>query len=174
MATKGKSKSKKVALEDVRLVFRNFSGRKGLYNKEGDRNFCVILSDEDGDRLKAMGLNVKYLKPREDEGEVNPTAYIKVNVRFDSQYPPSVVLITTRGKTFIGEHEALLLDWSEITHVDMTFNASEWTNSEGRTSVTAYLNSIYVTIEEDKFEQKYGDVPDSGQNTREYFEDPEQ
>lgn len=32
-----------ILLEDVRIIFRNFAGREGMYNREGDRNFAVLL-----------------------------------------------------------------------------------------------------------------------------------
>ena len=41
--------SKNIVLEDATLLggqFRNFSGRGGPYNREGDRNFAVRIEPE--------------------------------------------------------------------------------------------------------------------------------
>ena len=55
-----------VLMESVRIIFRNFSGKEGQYNREGDRNFAVLLDDAVAERMAADGWNVKWLKPRED------------------------------------------------------------------------------------------------------------
>jgi hypothetical protein len=55
-----------VLMEGVRIIFRNFAGKEGQYNREGDRNFGVILPDDVAQQMLADGWNVKYLKPREE------------------------------------------------------------------------------------------------------------
>ena len=69
-----------------------------------------------------------------------------------------MVLITSRGKTNLGEADISLLDWAEITNVDLIINPYI---GPGRETPTAYLDSLYVTIQEDELELKYLDVPDS-------------
>lgn len=152
-----------LTFEDARIVFRNFSGKEGQYNREGDRNFALILDNEIAPAMAEDGWNVKYLKPRE-EGD-DPQAYMQVSVSY-KQRPPRVVIITSRGRTNIPEEMLDILDWAEIRQVDLIVNPYQWAVN-GKTGVKAYLKSIYITIEEDELEQKYAEVPDSGQNALE-------
>ena len=142
-------------MEDARIVFRNFAGKEGMYNREGDRNFCVLLEDDLAADMMQDGWNVKRLKPR--EGEEQGTAYIQVSVGFKGR-PPRMVMITSQGRTDLGEDECVLLDWADIEKVDLIIRPYHW-NVNGRTGVKAYLKSIFVVIHEDYLELKYADVP---------------
>lgn len=152
---------KNVTLENARILFRNFSGREGQFNREGDRNFCVILDHEEAAILDREGWNIKTLQPRE-EGDL-PQPYMHVKVHFGKR-PPRIVLITSRGKTDLDESTVSLLDWAEIRQVDLIVRPYTW-DVAGKTGIKAYLQSIYVTIEEDPLEMKYVDVPDSAANS---------
>lgn len=144
-------------LEDVRLIFRNFSGNESQYNAKGVRNFCVVLPTDVADAMAADGYNIKQRPPRE-EGD-DPLIYLKVNVNFNGARPPQVVLINSRGRTTLDEADLNILDWADIQHVDLIISpyVRDW--PDGRTTVTAYLQKIFVTIQEDELEEKYADVP---------------
>lgn len=142
-------------MEDARIVFRNFAGAEGMYNREGDRNFCVLLEDDLAADMLADGWNIKRLKPR--EGEENGTAYIQVSVGFKGR-PPRMVMITSKGRVDLDEESCILLDWADIDKVDLIIRPYHW-NVNGRTGVKAYLKSIFVVIHEDYLELKYADVP---------------
>lgn len=142
-------------MEDARIVFRNFAGAEGMYNREGDRNFCVLLEDDLAEQMLEDGWNVKRLKPR--EGEETGTAYIQVSVGFKGR-PPRMVMITSQGRTDLGEDECVLLDWADIERADLIIRPYHW-NVNGRTGVKAYLKSIFAVIHEDYLELKYADVP---------------
>lgn len=148
---------KNIAIADAQLFSRNFSGRPGPYNPEGQRNFCVFLSDDIAEQLLEDGWNVKQLQPR-DENE-QPRSYIQVKVSYKN-IPPKVVLVTSKGKSILDESTVQLLDFAEIENVDVIISPSHW-EMNGRTGTAAYLKSIYVTIAEDEFEAKYYSTPDS-------------
>lgn len=164
-----KAVRKSVMFEDARLLFRNFSGKEGLYNREGDRNFCLIITPEEAEILRDEGWNVKYLKPREEEDLPQP--YLQIKVQF-GKYPPRIALITSKGRTDLEEKNASILDWAEIKRVDLTIRPHTWEVS-GKSGIKAYLKAIYVTIEEDPLEMRYMDVPDTGTAGTPYEPDDE-
>jgi hypothetical protein len=143
--------AKTFMVEEARIIFRNFAGKEGQYNREGDRNFAVILDHDVAKDMLADGWNVRYLKARE-EGEVD-TPYIQVAVNFNNR-PPRVVMITTNSRTQLDEDSVDVLDWADIKTSDLIARGYEWTVN-GKSGVKAYLQSLFVTIEEDALEQKY-------------------
>lgn len=154
---KPKEQANNIVMEDVRIVFRNFAGREGQFNREGDRNFSVLLDDDKLVKdLEADGWNVKYLKAREEGDTEQP--YLQVSVNFDGR-PPRVTMITSRGRTNLGEREVEMLDWADIRTCDLIVRPYHW-NVNGRSGIKAYLQSIFVTIEEDELELKYSDIDD--------------
>ena len=144
------------------IRFRNFAGKEGRYNKAGDRNFCLLLNPEDADEMLKDGWNVRFLDPS-DEGD-EPTPYIQIKVGFGGKgRPPKIVLVTKRGKTQVDEETVNTLDWAEIEKADIAINPYHY-EVNGKSGVKAYLKTMYVTIAEDDFEERYYDVPDSAQN----------
>lgn len=153
--------NKNLNIENAEIRFRNFSGKKGQYNPEGSRNFCVLLDDEIGKQLKADGWNVRYLKPIDPEDDPRP--YMQVAVRFDN-YPPKIILVSSHGKSIIDENKVSMLDWAEFESIDLVINPSHY-NVNGKEGIKAYLKTMYATIVEDPFEAKYYDSPDSAEST---------
>lgn len=146
-----------VLMEGVRIIFRNFEGKEGQYNKKGDRNFGVILPDDVAEAMLTDGWNVKYLQPREEEEEETQTPWLSVSVNYEKGRPPRIVLITSRGRTNLDEDSVEMLDWADITNVDLIVRPYHWDVS-GRSGIKAYLQSMYITIEEDELERKYADL----------------
>lgn len=153
--------NKNLVVENARIGFRNFSGKEGKFNPAGRRNFCLFLEKEMGEQLEKDGWNIRWLEPR-DENE-DRQSYLQVAVSFDN-IPPKIVLVSSHGKTQLDESSVNLLDWAEITNVDLIIRPYNWTVN-GKEGVKAYVKSMYVTIAEDNFENKYLDVPDSAINT---------
>lgn len=151
-------RNNQIPFEDVRICFRNFSGVASQYNHEGDRNFCMIFRDpEEALAMRAEGWNVKQMRPRDDEEE--PPYYMQVKVRF-GQYPPKIVLVTSRGQTLLDESTISMLDVAEIARVDLIVRPYTW-EVRGNTGITAYVKAMYVTIVEDEFEQRYAAMESS-------------
>ena len=150
-----------VQIDGARIIFRNFSGRGTQYNREGDRNFCVVIDDEDiANRLIEEGFNVKIRQPRE-EGE-EPFMYMKVNVKYHpkgSEYErlnPVACLISGRSRNMLDEESICCLDGIDIENVDLDLSGSNW-NVQGRSGKSAYLSKIYVTQELDRFATRYAE-----------------
>lgn len=138
-------------VEDAQLLFLNFSGKEGQYNREGDRNFAVILEPDAAEAMLKDGWNVKFLNPSEEGDE--PTPYIQVSVGYKIR-PPRIVMMTSRARTNLGEQDVEVLDWADIEKADLIARAYNWTVN-GKSGVKAYLQSLFVTIREDELERKY-------------------
>ena len=158
MANEKKVRIPEYKVENARIMFRNFQGKKTDYNEEGNRNFVLFVPEEDVESLLSYGWNVKRLKPREDNPDGQ--AYLTVKVKY-GPLPPIAVLITSRGKTRLDEDTIGQLDWARIKNVDLTIRPYQYPPSNIRPEggVSAYLKNIYVTIQEDALEEKYADIP---------------
>lgn len=145
-----------IKIEDARIIFRNFTGKEGKYNREGDRNFCVLLDDDVAEAMDREGWNVKALRGREEGDPDQP--YLQVSVSYKGR-PPHIVLITSKGRTDLTEDEVEVLDWADIKTVDLIFRPYNWQVRDA-TGVKAYLKTLFITINEDDLELKYADLND--------------
>ncbi len=146
---------KNVSIENANIFGRNFSGKETTYNRLGNRVFCVYIDDPDvAEAMKADGWNVKMREFRNTDLEPRP--YVQVAVRFDGPFPPKVVLVTSRRKTILDEETVNELDYAEIQNVDLTIRPRVW-EANGKDGVKAYLKTMYITIVEDEFADKYAD-----------------
>ena len=139
-------------IDDARIIFRNFSGAPSKFNREGDRNFAVIIPEQEiADALIAEGWNVKIKPPRED-GDT-PFMYLPVKIKFNDR-GPRVYLKSGRNIIRLDEESVSCLDNVDIISVDLDIRPYDW-NVNGMEGRTAYLQSIQVTQEIDRFYDQY-------------------
>ncbi len=81
------------------------------------------------------------------------TIYIQVSVNFKNR-PPRVIMITSASRNQLAEESVSVLDWAEIRVADLIARGYDWTVN-GKSGTKAYLQSLFVTIEEDELERKY-------------------
>lgn len=150
-----------VEIDDARIIFRNFTGRGDRFNREGDRNFCVVIPNEEiKDALVndvndyGVGWNVKIKPPRE-EGDT-PFMYLKVKVAFNN-YGPAVYLKSGDSMTRLSEETIACLDNIEISSVDLDIRPYD-DEMTGRPFRAAYLQSMCVTQRVDRFAERYSET----------------
>lgn len=150
-------------MENARLIFRNFEGREEKYNRKGDRNFGLIIEDSEvAQQLMEDGWNIKELTPKNnDDYDDTPEViyWLPVTVRFDN-VPPKVMLVTRRKKTRLNEENINTVDYANIAKVDLTVTPYDW-EVNGKSGTKAYLQTMYVTINEDEFADKYADLEEA-------------
>lgn len=143
-----------VQIDDARIIFRNFRGAANKYNHEGDRNFAVVIpDDETAQSLIEAGWNVKIKPPRE-EGE-EPLRYLNVKLKFNDK-GPAVYLRTNGVQNRLDEESVGLLDNVDIQSVDLDIHPYDW-EVNGDTGRTAYLQAICVTQRVDRFAEGFMD-----------------
>jgi hypothetical protein len=157
MATR---EEKPLVIEKTRIIFRNFAGKAGKYNEEGDRNFCLPLELGLAEELEREGWNVKNLRSREVGDPDQPYLHVKVSYK---HFPPRVNLLTSKGRTPLTEDMIEMCDWLDIAWCDIVLNPYRW-SVNGNTGVKAYLKTLYIRVNEDYLELKYADVPIVGQD----------
>ena len=138
-------------IDDARIIFRNFSGEPSKFNRAGDRNFAVVIPEQDiTDARINDGWNVKIKPPRE-EGDT-PFMYLPVKVKFNDR-GPNVQLKSGNSTVKLDDQSIRCLDDVDILSVDMDIRPYDWEVNE-KTGRTAYLQSMEVTQEVDRFAER--------------------
>lgn len=139
-------------IEDARIIYRNFAGAGSKFNREGDRNFAVIIPNQEiCDELIENGWNVKIKPPREEYDE--PFMFLPVKIKFNNRGPAAYVR-SGGSVTRLNEDTIDMLDEIDIASVDMDLRPYDW-EVNGKTGRTAYLQSINVTQNVDRFGAMY-------------------
>lgn len=141
-------------IDDARIIYRNFSGAPSKFNREGDRNFAVVIPDQEtADRLIADGWNIKIREPR-DEDDI-PFMFLPVKVKFNDR-GPNAYLQTGNKINRLDEESISCLDDVDIRSVDLDIRPYDW-NVNGKTGRTAYLQSISVIQNIDRFAARFAE-----------------
>ena len=146
-----------VQIDDARIIYRNFAGAPSKFNREGDRNFAVVIEDQDiAEALTEKGWNVKIKPPREEGDE--PFMFLPVKVKFNERGPRVYLQnsLVGRNRVTLDEDTVGILDNVDITNVDLDIRPYDW-DVQGKTGRTAYLQSICVTQEVDRFLDRYAE-----------------
>ncbi len=142
-------------IDDARIIHRNFSGAGSKFNREGDRNFSVVIEDQEvADALVEEGWNVKIKPPREDGDE--PFMFLPVKIKFNER-GPNVYLITGKAQNRLDEDSIDCLDDVDMANVDLDIRPYDW-EVNGKEGRTAYLHSMEVTQAiSDRFAARYAE-----------------
>lgn len=144
-----------ITIEDARIIFRNFSGRAGRFNNEGDRSFSLLLDEALANRLRDQGFNVKPLQNRDPDEP--PRFHLPVKVSYKGR-PPRVVLLSGPNRVALDQSTIGSVDFAEIEHADLTITPYDW-EVNGNRGRKAYLRSAYITTTYDELDAKYMEEP---------------
>ena len=147
-------------IDDARIIFRNFRGEGGHFNKEGDRNFAVVIPNQEmaesllnDTNQYGAGWNVKIKAPRE-EGD-DPFIYLPVKVKFNNR-GPVIYLESGSNRIRLSEDTVSMLDEIDILSVDMDIRPYD-DEINGKPFRSAYLQSMLVRQEIDRFAARFAE-----------------
>ena len=147
-------RNNKLAIDNARIIFKNFTGKDDKFGREGDRSFSIVIEDDAlAEQLANDGWNVKQLTPRDPDEKVNH--FIKVKISFKVR-PPKIWLLTNHKRTLLDEDTIATLQYARIENADVVVSPWRW-EGNGKTGIAAYLETLYVKIEDDPFADKYAD-----------------
>ena len=139
-------------IDDARIIYRNFRGEASKYNREGDRNFALVIPNEEiADALTKEGWNVKVKPPRDEDDQ--PFMFLPIKIKFNDR-GPSVYLVTGDRHNKLDEESIGLLDDIDIASASIDVRPYDW-EVNGKTGRAAYLQSLEVIQEIDRFAARF-------------------
>ena len=146
-----------IYFENAEITFKNFCGRPTKYQRqEGFRTFSVVIDDPDmAQHLSEDDWNVRILRPR-NEGDV-PKHVLDVSINFNFWKKPEIYMICDGHKTKLDEEDLDILDGAAIITAGIVVRLRLW-DDNGTTRIKAYLQELYVTIQQSRFAAKYADM----------------
>ena len=148
-------------ISGARIRFKNFSGAGSIYNNEGERNFSLIIPDEEMAEILrenkndlGAGWNVKIKVPENGD----PYIHMKVNVKYTERSQPNVYLVSGSNMVKLNEQTIGMLDDIRIEKVDLDIRPYDGESRFGPFRA-AYLQSmkVYQDLTGDRFASEYED-----------------
>lgn len=131
-----------IEISNAKILWKNFTGKLGFYNKEGGRDFCLLLSDDASvNFFKQNGYSVAVKSSGVEVGEF--IRYLKVKMKFNNGKP--IIILKSNNKIIrVDENLVSVLDSIKIKSVDMSIKPYHWELPNGEHGQIAYLNSMTV------------------------------
>lgn len=141
-------------INDARIIWPNFEGRGDRFNKQGDRNFTLVIPDQEiaealmNNKSKyGDGWNVKIKKRDDDDA---PFMNMKVKVSFNGR-GPNIYLVSGNKQVALNEDTVKCLDYIDIISCDMDIRPFDGEMPNGQTFRAAYLSAMRVYQRVDRF-----------------------
>lgn len=139
-------------IDDARIVYRNFAGAPSKFNREGDRNFAIVITEEwIAETLSQEGWNVK-IKERVDEP---PFMFLPVKLKFNDR-GPNIYLKSGARTITLDEESVACLDNIDIVRVDLDVRPYDW-EVNGKMGRTAYVQSMHIVQQIDRFAERFAE-----------------
>lgn len=136
-------------IDNAHIIYRNFEGRGGKYNRPGERNFAVVIPTTDlADLLTDEGWNIKVKPNKRDDQDV-PFMYLPVKVSVNER-GPAIYVACNGHQDRIPPSDFPMLDRIDIVEANMDIRPYDW-EVDGRHGRTAYLQSMQVVQRVDRF-----------------------
>lgn len=140
-----------VEFSNVKIIHRNLRGVQTEFNRNGNRSFSVVLTEDEAQEMLERGYNVKVRQSQSNPDD--KFCFLPIAVNFNN-IPPKIYRVVGDKMTLLTEANVGVIDSSDIINVDLTVNARYW-EINGKSGIKPYVNVMYVEVEEDAFADKY-------------------
>lgn len=145
-----------INITDGEIAYSNFSGRPTQFNPDGGvRTVTFVIPYDAADQLIADGWKIRE-QQIDDEGHIRYLLEAKFTFRTRNGQPrdPKIFIVRNDRLVHMTEETIDTLDRADILSVDAVLGASYW-EWGGRSGITAYINSMYITIKDNPVDEKY-------------------
>lgn len=165
-----------IIFEDAKVIFPNFGGLEGRYNRAGNRCFSVMVTDQNGNPDTELAMQLKdegwNIKERIVDGEPTGEYYINgVNINYNFYIKPKIVYVTTDSNGVEHETEvteevldngiAEQLDGRGAERYDISIRPRKWERQDGTFGgIKGYVDEMLIVAKKSLFgnrESKFGD-----------------